>query len=260
MQTYSRREWIEASDFLPLQRAEIFQKIYSKIEEQWKVDKNTNSVVLLDLDSTLYEVEHRTHQILQEWAGVHQALFPRESAAVQKLTPADCGYSIRDTFSQGVVGPVFTPAEESAHQFWIERFFSDHYLPYDRPYPGAVDFVQELHRKGAQVVYLTGRDEPNMRRGTISNFMRDQFPWDTSATHLWMKATREDSDVHHKQTAAAEIVNLGKLVASFENEPHNLMTLAALYPEAMHVFMDSRCSTRLSPPGQGLYIIKGFVD
>ena len=57
-----RHEWIKASKFHALDEAQVFGEIYRRIREL------KNSLVLLDLDSTLYEVSPRTHQILKEWA------------------------------------------------------------------------------------------------------------------------------------------------------------------------------------------------
>src|SRR5690606_29410904 len=113
----------------------------------------------------------------------------------------------------------FQSALKSAEFFWFERFFTSEYLQFDHPYSGAPEFVQKLVDLGAQVVYLTGRDEPNMGEGTRKNLIRDRFPWNVSNTHLMMKPSFEMPDLEYKQSAAGFLRENGVLVASFENEP-----------------------------------------
>jgi hypothetical protein len=146
----------------------------------------------------------------------------------------------------------------SAHDYWMKTFFTSEYLKYDVPYQGAPEFAQTLHQLGADIVYLTGRDEPNMGEGTRKNLIRDGFPWEREKTHLLMKPYFEMSDLEYKKSAATFIRERGQLVASFENEPPNLAALYQIFPESMHVFVDTVCSDHHASPCDGIYRIAGF--
>ncbi len=142
--------------------------------------------------------------------------------------------------------------------FWTDRFFTSSYLVHDRPYLGAVKFVQDIYNLGAKVVYLTGRDEPNMGEGTRANLVRDGFPWNVERTQLLMKPEAYMDDLEFKRQAAILVNSQGALIASFENEPPNVAALHELLPDVMHVFVDTVCSEQLARPRKGLYRIPGF--
>jgi hypothetical protein len=168
---------------------------------------------------------------------------------------------LRDTFSAAgleLSRQEVLSAWESAKDFWNRRFFTGDYLRYDRVYEGAPEFVHELYRLGAELIYLTGRDEPNMGEGTRARLRQDGFPWELERTHLLLKAAPHLDDLSHKKEAAHYVRKTGRLVASFENEPKNLAALHALFPEAMHVFVDTVYSDHPTVPRQGLYRIAGF--
>jgi phosphoglycolate phosphatase-like HAD superfamily hydrolase len=223
------------------------------------------SVVLLDLDSTLYEVGPRTHRIIMEWVDGASSHFTDVASVLKNLKLHQVGYSIRDIFqalgifeSEQSAHPDVQAAFAELKDFWAKRFFTTAYLGYDRAYPQAAEFVRDLHEKGAEIVYLTGRDEPFMGDGTRANLLRDGFPWELPRTHLLMKPSPTDPDLDHKKNAANYIRNNGELIASFENEPANLVALYDLFPQAMHVFVDTVCSDHEAPGREGLYRIKGF--
>ena len=149
-------------------------------------------------------------------------------------------------------------ALEEIKKFWTARFFTNQYLPYDRAYEGAAEFTRKLHELGAEIVYLTGRDEPGMGDGTRANLLRDGFPWEVERTHLLLKKAAHLPDLEHKKEAANYIREHGTLVAAFENEPPNLIALYQLFPDAMHVFVDTVCSDHPAEAAQGLYRIRNF--
>lgn len=98
-----------------------------------------------------------------------------------------------------------------------------------------------------------------MGEGTRANLLRDGFPWNVERTHLLLKPNFEMPDLEHKTNAGEYIRTHGKLVASFENEPLNIVGLYRLFPDAMHVFIDTGCSETPATPLQGLYRIEGFA-
>lgn len=251
-----KNDWLNASHFHDLTEKQVLDEVAARVHSAAK------PVVLLDLDSTLYEVGPRTHQILREWLKTPEsAQFPRVHKELSRLEAQHIGYSIRDTFRAvglHVEVPEVERAWETAKKFWAKRFFTGEYLRFDRPYPGAVEFTRRIYEMGAQIVYLTGRDEPGMGEGTRSRLLQDGFPWDVPRTHLMLKSSTAAPDLEHKLEAAEYIRGHGTLVASFENEPANLSALYGAFPDAMHVFVDTVSSDHEAVPRQGLYRIQGF--
>ena len=251
-----KEAWLAACHFHDLSEREVLVEVAERVRTASK------PLVLLDLDSTLYEVGPRTHQILREWLESEESrAHPSIRRRLQELEPPHIGYSLRDTFRAiglALEDPETRRAWEAAKKFWAERFFSSRYLKYDCPYPGAVAFAQRLHGLGAELVYLTGRDEPGMGNGTRERLSQDGFPWGVSGTHLLLKPESSIPDLQHKLDAAQYVRQHGTLIASFENEPKNLSALYGQFPDAMHVFVDTVSSDHEAIPCLGLYRIRGF--
>lgn len=261
----ARDGWINSCEFHSMSEAEVLAETIRRIETlKSAAETRARPLVLLDLDSTLYEVGHRTFQILKEWVDTEESeSFSEVRERIAAIELGQVGYSLKDTF--GAVGldasdAAVIGALDSAKKFWSRRFFTNDYLTHDRPYPGAAQFVRNLHAVGAELIYLTGRDEPGMGIGTRRNLIRDGFPWETERTHLLMKPRFEMDDAAHKVGAADFVRKNGTLIASFENEPVNLVSLYELFPDAMHVFMETICSDRPAPVCSGLYRIRGFAQ
>lgn len=267
MNSFSRTQWIHSCQFHPVPGHAVLSEVSRRVAEmrQTSVGQTPQQpLVLLDLDSTLYEVGPRTFQILQEWLISAQSKgFPAVFEVLKQVTENQIGYSIRDLFlalKLSFEEKQIEHAFDDLKEFWFKRFFTNHYLPYDRVYPGAAEFTRALHSQGAEIVYLTGRDEPFMGDGTRANLLRDGFPWGVERTHLLMKASPSLPDLDHKKSAADYVRRHGSLVASFENEPVNLVALYDLFPSAMHVFVETVCSDHAAPSRQGLYRITGFLE
>jgi hypothetical protein len=266
---YIRNEWVAACHFHDLTELQVLEEVALrvrtlKLKAQAEArEKQAHPLVLLDLDSTLYEVAPRSLQIIREWLESKASSgHPHVQRALKALREDQVGYSLGDTFTSvglNVLAPEAEQALKVLKEFWYERFFSSRYLPYDRPYAGAPEFAQKLYDAGAEIVYLTGRDAPRMGEGTVSNLIRDRFPWDQKRTHLLLKAEAEIPDLEHKTSAATYVREHGSLVASFENEPPNLIALSEIFPDAMHVFLDTVCSDHPARAGTHLYRIRGFT-
>lgn len=225
------------------------------------VRETPRALVILDLDSTLYNTSLRTHAIVREWARANHGELPSPLIdAVHRLDSVAPTYSMRDLFTAlglDLSRPEVASACDQAKDFWKNRFFSDAYVPHDTAYPGAAEFVTGLHRQGARIVYLTGRDAPGMERGTRETLVRDGFPVDHGIL-LLMKAAREGDDLEHKLDSVRGLPREGTVVASFENEPRNLVGIAEIFPQAIHVFVETVCSDAPAPAWQGLYRIRRF--
>ncbi len=254
-------DWIRSCEFHPLSNVQVLNEVHERIRTE-RTKSSVPPVLLLDLDSTLYEVGSRSYQILREWlASSESAEFPKVRARIERMTRAELGYSLLDTFNHlglSVMDSEVEAALKASMKFWGRRFFTDDYLAYDEVYPGAPAFVQKAYDLGAEIIYLTGRDEPGMGRGTRSRLLKDQFPFDVDRTQLILKKSFELDDLDHKAKASDYVKTRGNLVASFENEPPNLISFSEIFPEAMHVFVDTVYSDRHAVPKSGLYRITGY--
>ena len=253
----TRKQWIEASRFHDLDDRQVLDHVLESVRKG-----PPGGQVLLDLDSTLYEVGHRTYQILKEWRESRDAQgYPRIHAALQGLRLDHVGYSLKDTFQAlgfALDDPEILAMHRQAKGFWTSRFFSSEYLKFDRPYSGASDFVRDLHRAGAAIVYLTGRDEEGMGRGTREILARDGFPVGERIDYV-LKPTRLGDDHEHKVVSSRKLRERGPILASFENEPRNLMSIARELPGATHVFVETHCSDHPADPADGIYRIRGYL-
>jgi len=255
-----RREWIDSCEFHPLTNREVLRQVHEGIRQE--IAKNAQPVLLLDLDSTLYHVESRSHQILKEWVDSPESReFGPLREKIAEINSEHLGYSLVDTFTKfglSVMDPAVEKVLHSVQKFWGRRFFTNEYLAYDRAYEGAPEFVQEAYELGAEIVYLTGRDEPGMGKGTRNRLIADRFPFERPRTRLLLKQSFEHDDLEYKSKAADEVRSVGNLIASFENEAPNLVALSDIFPTAMHVFVDTVMSERPALPRTGLYRITGF--
>lgn len=257
---FARHEWISACRFEDLGEAEVLKEVSKRISSLRKSTQKT-AVVVFDLDSTLYEVAPRTHYIIKEWVASGHPLDADIYQALLGLKHEEVGYSMQDTFRAvglNTEDPRIEQAWLTLKDFWWDRFFSSEYLKHDVAYPGAVDFVNEVFGLGANVVYLTGRDEKKMGVGTVNNLRRDGFPLLPDRTRILMKQHSHLSDADYKRQAAQDILKTGHVVASFENEPQNVVVLFETFPEALHVFMHTVCSDKAAKPIDGIYKINGF--
>jgi len=255
---YSRKEWIEKSHFHSLSDDQVLQRVSEKIRE-FKGERRP--LVLLDLDSTLYEVAPRTLTIIQEWLTTHPRIPSILKEKLEMMSVLQLGYSIQDTFNNlgfPLITQEMNRIATDLKAFWWDRFFSSSYLIHDHPYPGSVEYANHLYDLGANLCYLTARDERKMRAGTENNLRRDGFPFDDTGITLLMRKDSTSSDAEHKAQQVSKFASNGFLVASFENEPANLVTLAHLLPHADHIFVETVCSEAPAPAGKNLFRIKGF--
>ncbi len=253
----AREAWVEACRFHALDEAGILDELLRRSTGA------VRPIALFDLDSTLYEVQPRTRTILLEWTRSEQGRrFPGIEEALLRLPVPALGYSLRDTWQAlglDLEHVEHRAAWESAKHYWGARFFSNETIRHDVAYPGAVDFVRRIHEAGVSIYYLTGRDSPNMAEGTRAKLREDGFPLDEAGLRLFMKPDRQLDDHAFKTDAVRQIGTQGTLIASFENEPKNLIAIREIFPAAMHVFLHTICSDYPAPSAHDLYRIRHFA-
>ncbi|MBY0369205.1 hypothetical protein K2X33_00865 [bacterium] len=249
MDGLTREQWLSQSRFEPLETPEVIDRILLKIRS-FK-SNGRRAFVLLDLDSTLYEVAERSARILRLAAEEFPWLPEATRAQLSTAAPEKMGYSIADTWCLLGLEPD-AAALEQVETFWRAHFFSNAFLCHDQLYEHTFDWVHRLYAEGAEIVYLTGRDIGGMHAGTLECLRRDGLPLD-HRTHLCMKDNRERDDVEHKTAVAERFAALGEIVASFENEPRNFVALRQAFPDALHVFVDTISSRKMASPVEGVY-------
>jgi hypothetical protein len=195
-----------------------------------------STLAIFDLDGTLFDNRTRTIFILREISEKFDEKVPQLARAFgtfQALSIVD--YSLEVTLKRmGVTRP-----EEKAFikQEWAKRFFSDEYQKYDMPILGAKAYVDRVHKAGATVIYLTGRDVGRMLVGTTEVLRLYGFPVGVAGTMTIVKKEFEQDDEIFKKEVSGYIDRLGEVVAVFENEPANSNILQARFPGAASFFV-----------------------
>lgn len=219
-----------------------------------RVRATPDAVVLFDVDSTLLSTAARHLAILQDFAA--EAADPELVAFVNTLGLSDFGWTV----SGPLMGTVHEREEllESLSRFWVEGFFSSRYLAEDRAVAGAVDFVNQVHRAGAWVYYLTARDLSQMGAATAASLLDLGFPLLHGRTTLHLKPTRAITDTSFKAAALRDVRRAGTVVATYENDPRNANLFAETFPDAVNVLLDTVCSPDAPEPSADLIRVPDF--
>jgi predicted secreted acid phosphatase len=258
---YIRNDWQKNTEFHPQSQSEVLGEVITRTESILKA--GGVPVLVFDLDSTLFDVSNRSFQILKEWlTHPETAHFNETREKLSSIESTDMRYSLEDVWEIKKIPHSESPFDHQfkhAKQFWRQRFFNNDYLVHDQPTQGAVEFVQKLHSMGASIVYLTGRDIPLMAFGTFDQLKLHGLPIEVERTRLILKPKRHMDDLEFKSKAAETISAMGTVIASFENEPKNLIAMQRSFPkETMNVFIDTVSSDHPAPSGKGIYRIEEF--
>jgi beta-phosphoglucomutase-like phosphatase (HAD superfamily) len=221
-----------------------------------RAHRQPKPVVIFDLDGTLMDNRPRVVAILHELAEHWKRDRPSASERIAQANVDNLAYSLRENMMLlGVEEPNLV---EEGEAFWTKRFFTDDYLRHDVALPGAADFARRLHDAGANLVYLTGRDLPNMALGTFASLRDLGFPIGVVGTELVTKPDFETPDATFKAGVAREMRRLGEVMAVFDNEPANCNALFEAYPQSASIFVDTLHAP--DPPDllPEVHVIDGF--
>jgi hypothetical protein len=108
------------------------------------------------------------------------------------------------------------------------------------------------------VFYLTGRDEPNMGRGTRKSLGAHGFPLDAARVHLRLKPRFEEDDLVFKRRVVRELDRAGQVVTAAENEPANANMFLEAFPDAHVLFLETVCSPHPPPLAPGIHRLRDF--
>ncbi|MGE3683863.1 MAG: HAD family hydrolase [Bdellovibrionales bacterium] len=195
--------------------------------------------VIFDLDSTLFCVSPRTQHILRQLG--HDREFSDQHAEAAEILrhievlPTDWGVR------QALERTRLKPTPELAHlirNYWRRHFFSSHLLDKDHIYPSANEYVRHLHDLGADILYLTGRNEAHMKAGTLRALMHWGFPF-YAESKLIMKPNEIETDESFKAHVLKRLVQSYDHIWFFENEPVIIDQVRSLVPQVHIVFVNS---------------------
>jgi hypothetical protein len=195
--------------------------------------QNLRTLAVFDLDSTLFNVSTRTQKIINEFAELHNIT---ELGSVI-VRPEDWG--IKEALLRAGFSAEKNPEVAlKLKNYWSEKFFSDEYLHYDVPYYGAIAFVLELHTAGAEVYYLTGRDQKRMAKGSMEVLKKWGFPVQDSTLFLKPEKSQDDELFKHDWFTKLDKTKFSKIYF-FENEPININAILDNHSEVEVIFLDT---------------------
>lgn len=216
-------------------RSRLLAKVLSRVR---RVANTGRPIVVFDLDGTLMDNRPRVVAILHELGDAWADRFAAAAERCRKASEEDIVYGFIENLRRlGISDPEL---HEEGLEFWKERFFADPHMKHDIEVPGARDYVQACYQGGATIVYLTGRDLPNMALGTLASLRDNGFPIGVIGTELVTKPRFEMPDADFKRGVAPDFHRFGELVAVFDNEPANCNLFLETHPECVSVFLDTQ--------------------
>lgn len=213
----------------------VVSDVVARVKSQ-QARKTRPAVVVFDLDGTLFDNGPRTWRILVDFAERHGHAALRK--ALDDLPRERLPYLLTETLSR--LSVTDAALVESASSYWKTRFFSDDDQNHDVPIAGALALAKACYDDGATLVYLSGRDVPNMLIGVCQSLRAHGFPVGLARTAVVLKPDFHDDDLSFKKSAFAFIDTMGEVVATFDNEPANSNAFIERWPAAAHVFVKTQ--------------------
>lgn len=213
------------------------------------------ALVVFDLDDTLFSTSDRHLRILKEYAAVIEARAPEASALLRAVERERLRYQITETARDAGLEDALV---KDLKDFWFARFFKNPYLTEDSVIPGAPAYCAEVAARGGTIVYVTGRDE-GMREGTEESFVRHGFPEpDGAGVRLVLKPRFDTPDLAFKTEVLVRLKEMGRVAASFENEPIHINLFQDAFPAGRHFLLETKHSGRPVIPHPEVLKIKDF--
>lgn len=225
--------------------------LFSILEKITKIQQSKKkALVVFDLDSTLFDVSPRSQQILKEFAQLPDAKqkYPLICTQLEMVEIKHSDWGISEAILRHGIDINHSDFLLQLMDYWKVCFFSNSYLQYDKPYAGAVDFAQEVAKRGAYISYLTGRDVHRMGIGTQEVLLRHQFPLDNQKYKIALKPHKDHDDAHFKKDWFNQIpIDEYEHIWFFENEPVNLHLIDEHFDHIDSIFFDSTHSRMKEP-------------
>lgn len=236
--------------------------IFNKIKDLALVQK-THPLVVFDLDSTLFDVAPRLEKVLIDIASEPLIIqkFPNVIPHFKNIKTEQRDWGFVEVLKRAGVDHDHHDLFKTVKEFWIEKFFSNEYIHYDKPYLGSVEFVQKIDQLGIPIVYLTGRDVKRMARGSREVLLKWNFPLDDKNSRLVLKPEKSMDDALFKRDWIHNYISESKKsLFLFENEPVNINLVARELPKVELVFFDSTHSRKETPPDEVFTLVHYLLD
>lgn len=218
--------------------------------------RGARPVVVFDLDGTLFDNRPRTLSILRELGDALGGTHPHVTRAIMEMEASNLVYGITDSLAKhGIIDP---DVAGRAVAFWKARFFRDEYLVHDVPLPGAARFASDCWEAGATLLYLTGRDLPDMSVGSWMSLREHGFPIGRVGTELVCKPSFDIPDEDYKRDVAPIVARLGEPIASFDNEPANCNAFLRAYPAMSSVLLATQHAPNPPALDDGVVVLRDF--
>jgi hypothetical protein len=204
-------------------------------------------LAVFDLDSTLFDVSPRLLRIFRDFAKILQReqRYPEAMAILQQIQVEREDWGFKDALMRAGLDGKHPEFEAEFKDFWQKTFFSNEYLDFDIPYPGAQEFVSSLSEGGTEVVYLTGRDQHRMGQGSQEVLLKWGFPLNAQNAKLVLKPHRSLDDALFKTDYFAQLPEKKYVkIWFFENEPLNVNSVREAHSQVEIVFFESTHSRR----------------
>ncbi len=220
--------------------------------------RGARPVVIFDLDGTLFDNRPRTLSILRELGDTLGGTHPDVTRAIMDMRASDVVYGLTDSLlGRGIDSP---EVAARALSFWRARFFRDEYLVHDEPLPGAARFARDCWDAGATLLYLTGRDLPEMSVGSWVSLREHGFPIGRVGTELVCKPSFDIPDEDYKREVAPLVARLGEPIASFDNEPANCNAFLRVYPKMSSVLLATQHAPNPPRLDDGVTVVRDFTS
>lgn len=239
----------------PCDRRKLLDSILERISDR-AGGGAPNGVVVFDLDGTLMDNRPRMVAILHELAEEWRRRHPDAAALLARARVDAMVYGFEENLRR--LGVLDEALHAHGLEFWKQRFFNDPHIRHDVEVPGARDYVRACHDAGATIVYLTGRDLPNMALGSFASLRDLGFPIGVVGTELVTKPAFEIPDTEFKRGVAPEFRRLGEVIAVFDNEPANCNLFLDAYPDCTSVLLDTQCAPDPPPPDPRVHVVGSF--
>ncbi len=252
------QQWVADCAFPPTTDADVLRRVLQAVTEAKAAGENP--VVVFDLDSTLYSTGPRALAALRMVLEKHSELFSddarRRIEGIQQFT----WFSVPDAFEDiglSMMAEANIALWKKVAPFWFTYYRLAETVALDTLFEGAADYVRKVHEAGATIAYVTGRQKALMEESTVANLLRDRLPFGAAARgHLFLKTPEFREDILFKASTVAKVKELGTVVATFDNEPGNVVVFADGFPTAINVFVDTVMSDKPQPARQGLWRIR----
>ena len=219
------------------------------------VEAAPGALVVFDLDDTVFSTNDRHLRILREYADLVETREPEAAALLRAIDRERLCYQIAQTAKDAGLTEAVA---KDLRDFWFARFFQNRYLLEDSVVPGAPAYCAEVRARGGTLVYVTGRDE-GMREGTEKSFENHGFPPpDGAAVRLILKPRFDAPDQAFKAETLVVLAKLGRVAASFENEPTHINMFREAFPEGRHFLLETKHSGRPVIPHADVVRIRDF--